>query len=425
MRLDLRALTGWSLGLATGAALATAWQEWLHNDSDQDLQRYGLVRDYVRESFIGTTSDEALLNAALGGMLSSLDPYSRYYPPAQAESFERETSGRYEGIGAMFRRVDGVQRVIFTLPDSPARQGGLGVGDGIVAIRGEDCRDWSEARFRSALSTDDGGAVPVTIEGKDGALVERELKPGSLKDPSLRHVDLLSSEPRVGWISVHSFTRETCGELRQALARLEAEEPLGGLVLDLRGNRGGLLEAAAEVANLFLPGGVIVTTRGLDQSETIEARPDQCSHPTLPLCLLVDGISASASEVVAGALQDHRRAVLVGEPTYGKGVVQSVRQFSPWGARAKVTSAWYESPAGRHYSRQNGAMVSSIVPDIQLVVSPDQRKLLHDWLAAHQPSPEEEPLLLHWQEELGQEFVQQGPEDAQLAAALELLVGEA
>jgi carboxyl-terminal processing protease len=261
----------------------------------------------------------------------------------------------------------------------------------------------------------------VDLEGRERAVT---VDARALVDPSLRHVRLISEEPRIGWISVEGFSRETPGEVDRALASLEEGGPLEGLLLDLRGNLGGVLDAAVGLAGRFLPEGVVVRTRSRDEEETLSAVPSRCTHPDLPLVVLVDGSSASASEVVAGALQDHRRAVLVGSPTYGKGVVQTIRRFEPWGARAKVTTAWYTSPSGRNFERSaTPGREEGLAPDLEIEVRDDAAAAVRAWLRAHQPSPEEEVLLRSWEEASGLSLLPRAPEDPVLAAALALLAG--
>lgn len=414
----------WLLGLATGVFLVQGLRAWRERGASTDLDRFAAVRQFAESAFVGGADREQLLEDALAGMLEGLDTYSRFYPPAEAAQLERETGGRYEGIGALFRSVDGVRRVLFTLQDSPAREAGLTVGDGVLAIAGEAVEALGDAEFRARLAPESGEAVELRVVDLEGRERTVTVDARALVDPSLRHVRLVSEEPRIGWISVEGFSRETPGELDRALATLEEGGALEGLLLDLRGNLGGVLDAAVGVAGRFLPEGVVVRTRSLTEEETLSAVPSRCTHPDLPLVVLVDGSSASASEVVAGALQDHRRAVLVGSPTYGKGVVQTIRRFEPWGARAKVTTAWYTSPSGRNFERSaTPGREEGLAPDLEVAVGDEAAAAVRAWLRAHQPSAQEEVLLRAWEEACGQALLPSPPDDPVLTAGLALLTG--
>lgn len=414
---------GWLLGLCTGILGIRVIQAWRARGEVSDLERYEAVRAFAEQGFVGGTDRERLLDAALEGMLGSLDRYSRYYPPQEAAALERDTAGRYEGIGAMFRMVEGTRRILFTLPQSPAREAGLTVGDQVLEIDGEAATELEDEAFRRALAPPTPGPVHLTIESLDGSRRSLEIEARPLVDPSLRHVRILSEDPRIGWISIESFSKETVGEVVEAIEALEAEAPLSGLILDVRGNLGGVLDAAVGLVNLFVDDGLVVSTRGSSGTQETFAVEGRCRWPQLPLVLLVDETSASASEVVAGALQDHRRAAIVGTATYGKGVVQTIRRFDPWGARAKVTTAWYLSPAGRNFERDPSVKGGSgLAPDLEVSLPPDSRSALRRWLAEHQPSSAEEDALRQWEERSGLQLRTPAPEDPQRSAALALLV---
>lgn len=413
----------WLLGLTTGVLAVLGLRAWHERGARGDLERFAAVRAFAEEAYVGGVDGDALLEDALSGMLEGLDRYSRFYPPEDAAQLERETGGRYEGIGALFRTLDGVRRVLFTLPDSPAREGGLTVGDGVLAIDGVTItEEMDDAAFRARLAPESGAPVKLLVVDLEGVESTLTVHARALVDPSLRHVRLLSETPRIGWISIETFSRETPGEVDRALADLEDGAPLDGLVLDLRGNLGGVLDAAVALTGRFLPEGVIVRTRGRDEEEVLQAVPSRCTHPDLDLVVLVDGSSASASEVVAGALQDHRRAVLVGTPTYGKGVVQTIRRFEPWGARAKVTTAWYTSPSGRNFeSSATPGREQGLAPDLEVAVSDEAAGAVRAWLRAHQPLGAEAAAVRAWEEAEDRVLLPPAPEDPVLDAALTLL----
>lgn len=418
-------LGGWLLGVTTGILLLTLVQGLRRRGEDQDLARYEQVRSYALNTFVREVNEDELLDAALTGMLNSLDPYSRYYPPAEASQLDRRTGGIYKGIGAIFRKIDGRRRVLFTLPDSPARKAKLTVGDGILSINGEDPQELSDEAFRKMLTPDSGEPVTLLLQSLAGAERKVKVNAAALVDPSLRHIRMVSHAPPIAWISVLSFSRETPGELQRALGVLEVKRPLAGLILDLRDNRGGVLSSATAIARMFITEGVIVETRGNDTLEIERAIPDEVTHPNLPIVVLVNRTSASASEVLAAALQDHRRAALVGEGTYGKGVVQTIRRFSPWGARAKVTSAFYYSPSGRNFERTLvSGSTTGIQPDWKVTTTKAERLAIAEYLGSHQPDRQEEALLLAWEEQTNLDLLAPIPTDRALERAKAILSGK-
>ena len=216
----------WLLGLATGVFLVQGLRAWRERGASTDLDRFAAVRQFAESAFVGGADREQLLEDALAGMLEGLDTYSRFYPPADAAQLERETGGRYEGIGALFRSVDGVRRILFTLQDSPAREAGLTVGDGVLTIAGEAVEGLADAEFRARLAPESGEAVELRVVDLEGRERTVTVDARALVDPSLRHVRLVSEEPRIGWISVEGFSRETPGELDRALATLPEAQRL-------------------------------------------------------------------------------------------------------------------------------------------------------------------------------------------------------
>ncbi len=392
------------------------------------------VRDFVRDSFVREVGDEELVNLALHGMVDGLDPYSRYYDREEALALERETGGRYTGVGIVFRRplTEGV--VLFTLPESPGRKAGLDVGDRLLAIEGQSPEQLGERGMRELLSDSERDSLAVRVLSREG--VERELTviPDSVVDPTVRHVMLLDPELSIGYLAILSFSLETPREFDQGFAWLE-QQGMRALILDLRRNYGGVLDSAVAIARRFVPASedarrsvqasdLIISTEGRGQPIYYRADAREAKYAGFPLVVLVDGDSASASEVLAGALQDHRLAVLTGSPTYGKGMVQTIRRFQERGTIAKVTSAYYYSPTHRNFERSvDPGREYGILPDLSIPISEEQRVLVHHWLTQYSPPLDSIASVEAWQSEEQTSFLEPRPEDPQLEAALELLRG--
>jgi carboxyl-terminal processing protease len=412
-----------AFGLLSGVLLALVAEELWPSKLGEDLAQYREVRDFARESFVREVEADELVKLALTGMLRGLDEYSRYYDVEQSKVLARETQGRFRGIGAIFRRPLGAGRVLYPLADSPAARAGLRVGDQFVMVEGTPLVDLNEAEFRALLSSPPGDSLEATVLGVDGQERELVIRLGSVIDPTVRHAHLIEPARGVGYVAITSFSSETPAEFDRSfdfLRRRGAE----ALILDLRGNLGGVLESAVAIAQRFVQRGVIVSTEGRGDPLSYRADPDAAWYLGTPLVVLVDGETASSSEVLAGALQDHRTAVLVGAPTYGKGMVQTIRRFLRWGTQGKVTSSYYYSPTGRNFERSaDPGRDYGILPDILVEPTGPERAALLGFLRSYGPGPEEVPALEAWEEAEGLDLIEELPRDPQLEAALGLLAG--
>ena len=416
-------LAAWAVGLLTGGIGMQLLQSVQSQQADPALAQYRAVRDFARDTFVRDLSDEELTDLALSGMARGLDEYSRYYNRDQSTELDRETGGRYAGVGAIFQPFDGVRRVLFTLPNGPAHRAGLEVGDGLLSIDGQSVVDVDDDAFRACLSGPVGTRRELVIESLEGQERAVAVELSELVDPSVRHVRMLDPERHVAYISLNSFSRETAGELDAAWRRM-SDEGAEALILDLRGNLGGVLDAAVDIARRFVPEGVILSTEGRTEQQLYVADPELADAVGTPLVLLVDGSSASASEILAGTLQDHRVAVVVGAPTYGKGMVQTIRRFPKYGTRAKITSAYYYSPSRRNFERSAEGRDYGIRPDLQVLLNESETRLVHAYLSRYAPSPEQVPALEAWEAQLDRRLLPPPPNDPQVRAALALFAGE-
>lgn len=409
-------LFGFGAGIVVGAA-----GMWFHASWDtEDVRRYREIRDYVREAYVGALDDAEIADRAFHGLAAGLDGHSAYFDPEEARFLDRETVGRYFGLGIVLRRPFEEGVILFPLGGGPAERAGLRVGDRIVAIEGEAFASLPEGRFRELVSTPEPRDVALDVVGLDGIERSVVVRTASVLEPSVRHARELA--PGIGYVSIASFSQETPEELTEAIARLRRDRASSGLVLDLRGNPGGVLASAVDIARRFVREGAIVTTHGRGTSETVFADPARATLAGSPVVVLVDGSSASASEVLAGCLQDHRAAVLVGTPTYGKGSVQTIRRFDEDGAAIKVTTSHYATSAGRRLERLDDG-TGGLEPDVVVEISPEQRRVIHAWLDRTEPPEVAVEALRSWEARDGVALLEPPPEDPQLDAAVALLGG--
>ena len=307
---------------------------------------------HVQNDFVDQVSDSALYRKSVDGMLFELnDPYSTFLPPERFARLHETTSGNYAGLGIEVDLRDGWLIVVTPIAGGPAERAGVQPGDRIVEILGKPTRGWTNEEAAKVLRGRAGSPVTLKIErpGVDWP-ISFTLSRTTIHQSAVRRASMLRDG--VGYIDLKAFSDSTAKEVVGAISSL-LSKGMKTLVLDLRANPGGLLNQGVRVSDLFLnPGQKIVSMRGRlpeanrEYADTIPQR-----WPRLPLMVLVDGRSASASEIVAGALQDHDRAVIIGAPTYGKGSAQSVVPFGPAGGLRITTARWF-TPVGRSITRR-------------------------------------------------------------------------
>jgi carboxyl-terminal processing protease len=318
----------------------------------EGAQLFESVFRRVENDYVDPVEDSALYRKSVDGLLYELrDPYTTFLPPDRFARLSEVTSGNYAGLGVELDLRDGWLIVVAPLPGGPAERAGLQPGDRIVEIGGQSTKGWTNEEASKAVRGNAGTFVNLKIE-RPGISVPMELKlqRTAIHQSAVRRTALLSDG--VGYIDLKAFSDSTASELVGAITGLLGRG-MKTLVLDMRVNPGGLLTQGVRVSDLFLnPGQRIVSMRGRlpdanrDYADTAAQR-----WPQLPLMVLVDGRSASAAEIVAGALQDHDRAVIIGTPTYGKGSAQSIVSFGPQGGLKITTARWF-TPAGRSIARQ-------------------------------------------------------------------------
>jgi carboxyl-terminal processing protease len=327
-------------------------------DAYAQLELFARVLSYVENNYVETPDRKKLVYGAIKGMMDTLDPHTVFMPPDVFKEMKIDTSGEFGEVGLSLARKDDAIVVVAPLDDTPASRAGIKPGDRILAIDGESTRTMDVARATQKLHGPAGKRVTLTLM-RQGFQAPRDLS--LLRD----RIRIVSVEGKLygdlGYVKVKNFQDRTDGDLRKELDRLREQNghrELAGLVLDLRNNPGGLLDQAVAVSDRFLSGNkVIVTTRGRGGRNVTEEKGHQrdTEHP-YPMALLVNGGTASASEIVAGALQDYGRAALIGTPTFGKGSVQTVIELGD-GSGLKLTIARYFTPKGRSIQE------SGILPD--------------------------------------------------------------
>ncbi len=324
-----------------------------------------------------------LVYGAMRGLLASLDPHSQFLDPEMYSDMKDDTAGQFGGLGIVISLKDGVLTIVAPMEDTPGFRAGLLSGDKIIEINGQSTEGLALPEAVKQLRGEPGTKVRIKIlRPKNQEIKEMELVREEINVPSVKDAKIL--EDGIGYIRIVQFNDPTAHDLQAALDRLEGLG-LKGLILDLRNNPGGLLTSAIDVSQKFLRrGDMIVYTQGRNerQKQTYRAKGRQ-HHLAFPMVILVNGGSASASEIVAGALQDHQRAILVGEKTFGKGSVQSVLPLDD-GSAIRLTTAKYYTPS-RRVIHEKG-----IEPDIVVPMPPeDWRKLLIRRSRAEHAAPED------------------------------------
>lgn len=312
----------------------------------------------VSDKYVDPVPSDSLYMRALEGMLLSLDPYSQLLSPSEYNDLRIHTQGNYEGLGIRIDIVDNLLTVISPIEGTPAYKAGLRAGDHILRVDGVSTEGWSEEKAVQELRGPQGSEVKLTIgrEGLDEP-IQADITRKAIKLSAVPYAFMI--DDGIGYVRFTQFSEHGRDEIRDAIRDLE-RQGMRALILDVRQNPGGLLDQAIEVSDLFLPKGVeIVSTKGrvADSDRQYSAR-DNNDFSVHPMVLLIDNGSASASEILAGALQDHDRALIVGETSWGKGLVQSLFSLDD-GYFLKLTTARYYTPSGRSIQRNNEIELAS------------------------------------------------------------------
>jgi len=327
-------------------------------DAYKSLETFSNVLSIVEKNYVEEINVSDAINGAIKGMLASLDPHSSYMNPDDFKELKMETTGAFTGIGIEITMKDSILTIVSPIEGTPGFKMGLKAGDRIIKIGDEATKDMTLMEAVKRLRGPKGTEVTISIhrEGwsdlKEMTIVRDVIPLHSIKARTL--------EPGFAYLRISSFQSQTTKDFKQALDELVKKEPIQGLVLDLRNNPGGLLDQAVEISDIFIDDGVIVSTKGRleNQSMAFKAHNEGNAYK-FPIIVLVNEGSASASEIVAGALQDDKRAVIVGAQTFGKGSVQTVIPMND-GSGLRLTTARYYTPSGR------SIQAKGITPDIMV-----------------------------------------------------------
>ncbi len=319
----------------------------------EDLAKLDLIpqaMSIIERNYVQSVEKEELIYGALRGMLDSLDLHSQFLPPVEKTNMDVDTSGSYGGLGIEITQRQGLVTIISPFVGSPAYRAGLMAGDRIVKVDGEILRNPETKEVLAKLRGEVGTKVTLTVLRYDPEARGETLRTFILTRAAIKVTSIV--EPRIledsiGYVRITQFQERTPADLHRALVKLESQS-MSALILDLRDNPGGLFPSAVEVADLFIPGGhVIVSLKGRSQSEAQDfPSHDVKTHPMYPLIVLINGQSASGSEILAGAIQDLKRGVVVGVTSYGKALVQTLFRLGE-DAALKLTTATYYTPSGK------------------------------------------------------------------------------
>src|SRR4051812_1708953 len=340
--------------------------------ADSDGRLYQEAVDTLQRDYYRPVNRDKLLDTSVGAAVTSLhDQFSHYFSPSDYGSFEDDTNGRFEGVGMTVTATKQGLKVDQVYAHSPAQRGGLHSGDLIVSVNGRSLAGKGSDQSSSLIRGPAGTTVRLGV--RDGGDVRQlTLKRAKVDIPVVESKLEHAEGKPLGWVHLSGFTAGSHGEVDTAVQKL-LKRGAKGIVLDLRHNGGGLLDEAGQIASIFVPDGKIVSTKGRARPEHVYNATGGAISPKIPVAVLVDGGSASASEIVTGALQDRKRAVVVGTHTYGKGVFQEIERLSNGGA-LDITVGEYFTPNGRNLGGGGVRKGAGLTPDIKAADNPKTAK---------------------------------------------------
>lgn len=338
------------------------------SEISRNLDIFNALYKELQTFYVDSIDAEKSINTAIAAMLNDIDPYTEYFSAKEQDQFRTMTTGEYGGIGSVIQQTPKGVVVVEPYKGSPAQQAGLRPGDIFLQIDGDTVSSWTSDKVSEKLKGQSGSTLKLVMKRPwvEDSILNFELKRGKIQMPSVPYVGMI--RPGIGYVGLTTFSEKSYPEVRAGVEQL-IKDGAKGLILDLRGNGGGLVESAVEILGMFLPKGTtVLTTRGKGVlNEKVYRTSVNPVDTKIPLAVLVDGSSASAPEIVTGALQDLDRAVVIGNRSFGKGLVQSTREL-PYDGLLKVTVAKYYIPSGRliqaiDYSHRNPDGSVARIPD--------------------------------------------------------------
>jgi carboxyl-terminal processing protease len=389
--------------------------------------RTELVRHFVDEPDV-----EKMRTSAIEGMIGALnDPYTTYLPPEDLEAFDKSTRGSFSGIGAEIDEQDGHLIIVSPLEDSPAFKAGVQAGDTILEINGEPATGLSTTEGVKKITGPEGSPVKLKIRHPNGEVLELEIIRRRIEIQTIKGFSrdkehhwnwMLDDQAKIAYVRMTQFSEPTAQKLDEAIKQAR-EQGMKGLILDLRFNPGGLLDQAVRISDMFLTDGRIVSTKGRNSPERAEAASEKYDVGSFPLVVLVNEFSASASEILAGALKDNGRATVVGTRSFGKGSVQQVLALESGAGAVKITTAHYYLPSGRNIHRKDDSETWGVDPTdgFYVPMSFEEIKKMNEARRqadiVRQDNGSEQP------DRITPQWLREQRSDAQLAAGLEAMLG--
>jgi len=349
----------------------------------READRFIEILRLVQKQYVDEVETKDLFRDAIDGMLGGLDPFSNFIPAEELDEFNKATRGKFGGIGIQIGMRRGLLTVISPLEGTPAYEAGVLAGDMIIEIDGKSTDGIRLDDAVKTLTGEAGTKVTITVRHVTGgvekititrAMIEVPTVKGLRRDENNEWVYMVDEEKKIGYVRVASFVENSVPDLRAAVEQMQ-KDGMKALILDLRFDPGGILKTAVEMTDLFLDEGVIVKTKGRTTPYWEATATKEGTLPYFPMVVLVNQYSASASEIVSGALQDHHRAILIGERTFGKGSVQNVIPLKGENAALKLTTSKYYLPSGRCIHREQDMTEDDewgVVPDIVVSMTPEQ-----------------------------------------------------
>jgi carboxyl-terminal processing protease len=370
-------------GLLVWSFEAAAEQEAKDAKLFREVDRFVEILRLVQKQYVREVDAKKMFQDAISGMLGGLDPFSNYVPEEDMDEFNKQTRGKFGGIGIQIGMRKGILTVISPLEGTPAYRAGVLAGDIIMEIEGKSTENIRLDQAVKTLTGEPGTKVRLKVRHMTGEtaeftitreLIEVHTVKGVKRDDNNEWVYMLDPEKKIGYIRLTSFVENTTGDLRKATDSLQ-KDGVKALILDLRFDPGGILKTAVEVCDMFIEKGVIVQTKGRTTPYWEATATKEGTLPYFPMVVLVNQFSASASEILAGCLQDHHRAIVIGERTFGKGSVQNVIPLEGEKAALKLTTSKYYLPSGRNIHRDEDMTEKDewgVMPDIAVPMTPEE-----------------------------------------------------